>query len=414
MIARPGDLKEEGTVRFSVATNFDDELLRALKGYPVVEVFGKLPRDSVGGGRASYMLAPVSRRTLKRHVAEARKRGIRFNYLLNPACLGNREFRRWGQRRIETLLGWLGEIGVEAVTVCIPLLLELVKRRYPQFVVRVGVFARVATPQQAKFWEEMGADGITLDPLLVNRDFVLLQQIREAVRCDLQLIPNSDCLLYCPLAPYHMVCLSHASQRGYSPFMVDYCFLTCTAARLQDPVNYVRAVWIRPEDLYRYEALGYHDFKILERNAPTEVMVERVRAYAIRQYPGNLLNLIQPYGYSSPGGTYLHRGLFWSLRYGFNPFRLNLKQSLRIRRLAAMMGMLRAPEGQARVILHNHKLHGVLDHLPQGCAGRDCDRCRYCHGWAEQAVTIDPGYRRDCLALLNSVREDLCSGASET
>ena len=114
-------------MRLSAATNFDDELLQELQGYPVVEVFGKLPRDFVGGGRASYMLAPVSRGRVKRHVAEARKRGIRFNYLLNPVCLGNREFRRWGQRRIAALLDWLGDIGVEAVTVSVPLLLEFVK-----------------------------------------------------------------------------------------------------------------------------------------------------------------------------------------------------------------------------------------------------------------------------------------------
>ncbi len=395
-------------MRLSVATNFDDQLLDQLQGFPVVEVFGKLPRDYVGGGRASYMLAPVGRRRLAHHVAEARKRGIRFNYLLNPACLGNREFQRDGQRRIERLLGWLAEIGVEAVTVSIPFLLELVKRRYPQFVVRVGVFARVATPQQARFWEEIGADSITLDPLVVNRDLELLHKIREVVRCDLQLIPNSDCLLFCPLAPYHMVCLSHGSQTGCSPFLIDYCFLKCTVMRLEDPVNYIRAVWIRPEDLHRYESLGYHDFKILERNAPTQVMVERVRAYSVRRYEGNLLNLIKPYDYPSSQSHFRH-GLFWSLWYGFNPFQLNLEQAMKIRKLACMMGMIRSREGPAGVVLDNQKLNGFLAHVPQDCAVRDCEKCRYCHGWADRAVTIDPAYRRDCLALLNSVREDLCS-----
>ena len=400
-------------MQLSVATNFDDNLLRKLRDYPVVEVFGKLPRDFVGGGRASYMLAPLSRRRLAHHATEARKRGIRFNYLLNAACLGNQEFRRKGQWRIETLLSWLGAIGIEAVTVSIPFLLELIKRRFPQFFARVGVFARVTSPQQARFWEDLGGDSITLDPLLVNRDFELLRKIREAVACDLQLIPNSDCLLFCPLAPYHMVCLSHASQTGYSPFMVDYCFLRCTAMHLQDPVNYIRAVWIRPEDLHFYEALGYHDFKILERNTPTEVMVDRVRAYAMRQHRGNLLDLVQPYGYRSLGVRYFHRGLFWSLRHGFNPLRLNLKQAMRIRRLASMMGMLRPRGGPAGVVLDNQRLNGFLAHLPQGCAVRDCERCRYCHGWADRVVSIDPAFRRDCLALLNEVREDLCSGTSK-
>ena len=72
-------------MRLSVATNFDDQLLDQLQGFPVVEVFGKLPRDYVGGGRASYMLAPLSRRRLAHHVAEARKRGIRW-YRARPCA----------------------------------------------------------------------------------------------------------------------------------------------------------------------------------------------------------------------------------------------------------------------------------------------------------------------------------------
>ncbi|MBS1244706.1 MAG: peptidase, partial [Deltaproteobacteria bacterium] len=45
-------------MRLSVATNFDPALVDALRGYPVVELFGKLREDAVGGGRAPYQLAP--------------------------------------------------------------------------------------------------------------------------------------------------------------------------------------------------------------------------------------------------------------------------------------------------------------------------------------------------------------------
>src|SRR5450759_5698177 len=84
----------------SVATNFDDGLLDAFSAYPVTEVFGKLSSDAVGGGRASFTLPPLSRRRFERHVEKARSKGIGFNYLLNPACMGNREFTRQGQRAV--------------------------------------------------------------------------------------------------------------------------------------------------------------------------------------------------------------------------------------------------------------------------------------------------------------------------
>ncbi len=75
----------------SVATNFDDGLLDAVSGYPVMEVFGKLSSDAIGGGRASFTLPPLSLKRLERHVEKARSKGIGFNYLLNPACMDNRE-----------------------------------------------------------------------------------------------------------------------------------------------------------------------------------------------------------------------------------------------------------------------------------------------------------------------------------
>ena len=62
-------------------------------------------------------------------------------------------------------------------------------------------------------------------------------------------------------------------------------------------MNYLRANWIRPEDLHLYEELGYHNFKIVERNTPTQILLERVKAYAERRYDGNLLDLVQNYAY---------------------------------------------------------------------------------------------------------------------
>jgi len=52
-----------------------------------------------------------------------------------------------------------------------------------------------------------------------------------------------------------------------------------------------------PEDLHYYEKLGYETFKIVERNTPTQILLERVKAYSERRYDGNLLDLVQNYAY---------------------------------------------------------------------------------------------------------------------
>jgi len=403
-------------MRLSVATNFQPELIEGVAGYPVHELFGALPADPLGGGRASYMLAPVSRRRLAAHVRHAHRRGLRFNYLLNAACLDNREWTRRGQRQIRRLLDWLAEIGVDAATVSLPQLLELIKRCYPQFRVTVSVFAGVDRVEKAKAWEALGADCITLESLAVNRRFGLLASLRRSVRCELMLLANTNCLEGCPFARAHMVALSHASQAGHPSrgFLLDYCFLRCTRMKLVDPVHYIRSDWIRPEDLGAYEALGYDRFKLAERGAPTEVMLRRVRAYSERRYEGNLLDLVQGWGFRSgpEPSRRVRGGLFWSLRTFLRPWVANPLKLRTIRRLAELQGMLTPLRREPPVVVDNRALDGFLDFFRTvDCPGRDCDACRYCHRAAARAVRIDPEFRQAVLPLYDEVLEALRSGA---
>src|SRR5512147_1547114 len=341
----------------SVATNFDDSLLDALSGYPVTEVFGKLSSDPVGGGRASFTLAPTSRKRFERHVQIAREKGIGFNYLLNPACMDNREYTRQGQREIEALLEYIEGAGVNAVTISLPLLLPIIKKRHPRLKVRVGVYARVDSVAKARFWEDGGANCITLESLSVNRDFGLLAALRNALKIELQLIVNANCQLFCPLSGQHMVNLSHASQKGHptAGFMIDWCVMRCSYDKLRDPAQYLRSEFIRPEDLGIYLDMGYDSFKVLERGAPTPVLTKRVKAYSEGRYDGNLLDLIQPFGYKEKSDASLSRGLFSKWKYLLRPRMVQLSKFMKLKELATRRGMLAPLEGEP-VYIDNNKL----------------------------------------------------------
>lgn len=402
---------------FSLATNFDPALLDAVRDTPVDEVYGKLSRDPIGGGRASLMLAPLSRRRLRSHIDHAHRRGIRFNYLLNAACLDNREFTRRGQREIERLLGWIDEVGADAVTVAIPFLAEIVRSRFPRLRVRVSVFAEVDGVPQAKFWEGLGADVIALNGPFVNRDFETLRRIRHAVGCELELLASNACIQYCPLTPYHKNLLAHASQSGHPTrgFVIDYCYLWCSLQKLLEPANLLRSDWIRPEDLSRYEALGYRRFKLTDRTAPTAVLVRRVLAYAARRYDGNLLDLVQPFAYPSdatvPGAADRLRRWAWRMLHLFRPGTVRLDRLAALGELLAARGLLTTSPDPPPVVVDNRGLDGFLAGLPEdGCRSRDCAACRYCDGVASRVVRIDPDYRERCLTLYRSVFDDLRTG----
>jgi len=394
-------------MKLSVAANYDMELVPKLAGSGVSEVYGKLPADFIGGGRPSYMGTPLTRRGLARYVARLREHGIAFNYLLNSSCLGNREWSRSWQRQLMRFLEGLGAMGVGRLTLSTPYLLERVKAAFPEFHVKVGIFAQVDTARRARFWEELGADAITLESFSINRDFARLRTIRQAVGCELQLIANHPCLPNCAMQSYHQNGFAHSSN-GSRDLFIDYCFLHCTLKRLEDPSLLIKACWIRPEDIRYYEAMGYEHFKLLERGIPSAELAKRVAAYANRTSPENLAELILPYGFRQAP----KKQRFWLLRHFLRPGQIN---PFKLRPLYAVLkqqGMLFPTQGYPfRIDASRLPADFIAGFEQRHCAALDCQRCGYCHQIAAETVTIEPAFRQRQLEQLRNIKRQLVTGS---
>ncbi len=393
-------------MKLSVAANYDLDLVPRLAGFPVVEVYGKFPTDPVGGGRPSYMGTPFTRRDLAAYVAELDRHAIVFNYLLNSSCLGNREWSRSWQRKLLRLLDRLGEIGIRRFTVSTPYLLERVKAVLPDSYVKVGIYAQIDTPRRARFWRDLGADALTLESFSINRDFDTLRAIREAVDCELQLIANHPCLPNCPMQSYHQNGFAHSSN-GSRNLYIDYCFLSCTLRRLEDPSTLIKAAWIRPEDIDFYESLGYEHFKLLERGIPSAELLKRVEAYSRRTSGENLAELILPYGFRQTP----RKQRFWLLRHFLRPGQVN---PWRLRPLYALLkkqGMLFALEHSP---FHIDARKIPADFASQfehrRCSCLSCEECGYCQEVATDAVTVNPAFREGQLVQLRQARQGLIDG----
>lgn len=390
----------------TVAANYDPSIVAQIAQYPVREVYGKFPVDFVGGGRPSYMGTPLRRRDLRQYVAALARHGIAFNYLLNSSCLGNREWSRRFHRRLTSLLGRLQDWGIHRLTVSTPFLLELIKARFPTFHVKVGIYAQVDTVKRAKFWEDLGADAINLESFSINRDFARLEAIRRAVRCDLQLIVNYPCLPNCPLQPYHQNGIAHSSD-GSRRLFIDYCFLRCSRLRLQEPANFVRAGWIRPEDLHLYEALGYTTFKLLERGMPSPDLLKRVKAYSDRRFDGNLAEILLPYGFRQPP----KRQRFWLLRYFLKPWQIHIRRGWALLDLIKSQGML-FPLNELPVRIDSAAIPAdfLEGFRKRDCSQLDCRQCGYCDRIAEKAVHVDPAFRQAQLAKFLRIEQAMAAG----
>ena len=404
-------------MKFSVACNFDNALLEGLLPYPVYELFGKLTTDHFGGGRPSFYLPSVNESKLRSFVDSCHSRGIAFNYLLNSSAMGNMEYTRQGQKKLEAMLEWLTAMNADSVTVSSPFFLKLIKTRYPRFKVRISSHRYTDNTRKIRFWADMGADYIVISEVGIYREFKTLYAMRKAAgdKVELQLIVNNWCRQDCAVADIHAAALNHASQKGSRGFPLDYCSIVCNYIRLTDPVNYVRANWIRPEDLHLYEDLGYENFKIVERNTPTKILLERVKAYYNRRHDGNLLDLFQNYAYpyekfqDAEKDSYSTRRL---IKYFAKPRAVNLFKFLKVVKFGKMASVLYPLRGPNPVHIDNRKLDGFIEFFrSNSCADRDCSECRYCHGWADKAVSIDPQWKAAMIEVCDDLLGDIHSGA---
>lgn len=394
-------------IKLSLAANYDAELIPELAKLSVDEVYGKLPVDGISGGRPRYMSSCPSKKEFFNYIYLLRKHGIEFNYLLNGSCMGNREWTRSWQKKLMSLMDTLGAMGVSCLTVSTPFLLELVKKRFPEFKVKTGIYAQVDTPERARFWEGLGADCITLESFSVNRDFQLLSEIREAVNCELQLIANHICLPNCPMQPYHQNGFAHASEKR-GAFFIDYCFLRCTRKRLEDPALIIKSAWIRPEDLDSYAEIGYNRFKLLERDIPSTELLKRAKAYSEGCSGENLADLLFSHGFREPPKQ---AGVRF-MRHFFKPMQVNPFKLKDLFAVARQQGML-FPMDENPVKIDSGRIPpDFLDKFKSGsCRNGQCSDCGYCASIAAEAVSISPEFRRESLSRLSELEQNLAKGS---
>jgi collagenase-like PrtC family protease len=352
-------------------TNWQPGLLDKMDKSRVLEIYGKLSSDPVGGGRPSFMLPHIDKSKVKDYILNVHEYGLKFNYLLNATCLGNIEWSVRGQKSLRSFLDWLSAIGVDTVTVSIPYLMELAKKHYPHFKTKVSVCAQVSDPFQARYWESLGADEIALSPWRLNRDFETLKVIRQAVKCGLQIYANTRCLRGCPFVQYHYSSHSHSSRTGDKESTINYCKFSCNYLLLEQPWRLIASSWIRPEDLHYYEEIGINTVKLSERGMTTEQILRIVSAYTKERYEGNLMELLCVI----PGKR----------------LALGKKRRVKVSPLSALLNQMLDSDP---TFLDNSKLDGFLKFFVNGkCRGVNCDGCGYCQSIADKALSITEDYR---------------------
>lgn len=368
-------------MKISLATNFDNNLIEKLKDYNIYEIYGRMKDDFMSGGRPNNTTVDITKENFEGHVKAVREAGINFNYLFNGACCENAEQNPEWQKQFVEFLKYLDSVGVNAYTITNPLILKIIKKHFPFAICRVSTFACVDSVEKALYWERMGADIICADFVKINRNFEILKtMVHSLKKAKIELLATNSCLKCCPFIHTHVNCIAHASTlKNKSLNYIDWCLLECQYKELQSPEEYIKSPWIRPEDLKLYKEIGIEHLKITERDFPTEILLNRVKAYSTESYNGNLLDLIQGHGYILKGTKI--KPLVPKM--GFTDIHDVVNEINKVR------GYKTERKYPQHIFLDNKKLNGFLEFFKQGNCKGNCASCNYCSNISKKVITIN-------------------------
>jgi collagenase-like PrtC family protease len=374
-------------MKLSVASNWDLALLDGLTEIPeVTSIYAKLPFDVVGGGRAGIVIPSVNWDFAATYIETARRLGLSFCYLINAPCLGNLEQTEEGRKQILSLVGQLVDMGVDSESIANLAVVALVRRNFPQLAIRGSVLSWPTNLSRLKYQESLGIDPLLIPYSEFNRDFNMLPKIRSGISSGMQLFVNISCIYNCHYLGEHANSVGHASQLNQSDqrpdAFLDFYLWQCTRRRLLHPELMLMSRWIRPEDLHQYEALGFDEFKIIDRSRSTAWLLRATRAYADRRYNGNLLDILSLEMLGDPAG--FHTDIEDQIRERMRHYKTEERQLML--RMLKLRHRLLALDLQ----IDNAELTDFLEGFRNiRCAETYCEDCRHCHRYAERAVRFD-------------------------
>ncbi|MHC1569711.1 MAG: U32 family peptidase, partial [Candidatus Syntropharchaeales archaeon] len=111
-------------------------------GSNIYEVYTGGSPDCIGTARSG--LGTPTTEDIREQVDYAHANGIRMNIVLNSACLGGRHLTRDGHNLYRWYLKILNDVGVDAVTVAEPFLVEMIAKEFPDIAITVSCIAFVA------------------------------------------------------------------------------------------------------------------------------------------------------------------------------------------------------------------------------------------------------------------------------
>lgn len=226
----------------------------------------------------------------------ARANGIELDTIFNANCYGDIAVSETLADHVTAVLGEMESEGLfpDHLTTTSPFIATVVRHRFPSVKIRFSINMDIASEIALKYVDEL------YDSFYAGRndhrslDYVARMGAwaREHGKM-MGMQVNSGCLRNCPFHQFHNNLHGH-NRMGQSAagekfnFSIFRCRTNFERGNYED---FLRAIWIRPEDLPRYEQhVGV--VKLATRRHPNPEGI--IRAYATYSYDGDLAEIMDP------------------------------------------------------------------------------------------------------------------------
>lgn len=266
----------------------------------IAEVFFAWP--GVLSCRPAPEFTPEVRARLVSDLRWARANGVRLDTLFNANCYGDEAISTDLADFVSRMLGEMEAAGLfpDTVTTTSPFIARVLRVKYPAVRIRASVNMRIHGSVGFGYAADL------FDEFYLSRerqrDLAYAARMADWARANGKTVGmqvNSGCLRECPFQTFHDNLHGHGDgRRPQDRAAADeygFSFFRCKthyAAGGDALEDFLRATWIRPEDVPLWEEAGISLFKLATRRHPRPV--EILRAYAAYSFDGNLPELMDP------------------------------------------------------------------------------------------------------------------------
>ena len=277
---------------------FDNAPFRGICGKYVSrikEVFFAWP--GVKASRPMAEWTPERMRLFFEDIAWCRENGVELDAIFNANCYGDIAISKTLAEHVDKVLCEMDARGLlpEHLTTTSPFIATVVRRRFPSVKIRLSVNMYIESTQSLSYMEEL------FDSFYASIDnHRRLEYVRMMAEWSarhgktLCLYANSGCLRDCPFRQFHNNLHGH-NRMGQSAAGEEFSFSTFRCRTNYERGRYadfLRANWLRPEELPEYERYA-GAVKLATRRHPDPESI--IRAYATYSYSGDMAKITDPF-----------------------------------------------------------------------------------------------------------------------